>query len=99
MLLLLNGQIAGISGIAGNLLKPPDSDTSWRALFIIGLLLDPVLYRLILHHWPMVSLDANGSDILKKGKSARINKLVENNAMLPPRHDEFGPPQLAKVLR
>jgi len=44
LLILLNGQIAGISGIVGRLLNA-GRDT-WRWAFVIGLLLSPYLYRL-----------------------------------------------------
>ncbi|MBC3616262.1 YeeE/YedE family protein [Vibrio metschnikovii] len=37
LLLLLNGKVAGISGILGGLLTPKAQDTAWRWLFIIGL--------------------------------------------------------------
>ena len=43
-LLLLNGRIAGISGIVGGLLRGPDR--AWRAAFIVGLLLAPGVWRL-----------------------------------------------------
>jgi uncharacterized protein len=59
VLLLLNGRVAGISGIAGNLLKAPDTNTPWRITFLLGLLLGPVLYRLAFDHWPEVALDAS----------------------------------------
>ena len=36
--LLLNGKIAGISGILGGLLVPDCTDRSWRAAFIVGLI-------------------------------------------------------------
>ena len=37
-LLLFNGKIAGISGIAGGLLEPPDrGDRAWRIAFVAGL--------------------------------------------------------------
>ncbi len=39
MMLLLNGRIAGISGIFAGLLRPRPGDVSWRAAFIGGLLL------------------------------------------------------------
>ena len=35
--LLLNGRIAGISGVFGGLLTPKRGDTSWRIAFIGGL--------------------------------------------------------------
>tara|TARA_R110000868_G_scaffold373577_2_gene637778 strand:+ start:562 stop:981 length:420 start_codon:yes stop_codon:yes gene_type:complete len=42
-LLLANGKIAGISGIAGGVLKAKSADRAWRLLFIIGLLLGGLL--------------------------------------------------------
>jgi uncharacterized membrane protein YedE/YeeE len=38
LLLLVNGRIAGISGILSGLLQPKKSDTSWRVLFLIGMI-------------------------------------------------------------
>ena len=37
-LLLFNGQIAGISGIVGGLLRPQSGEVGWRAAFLAGLL-------------------------------------------------------------
>lgn len=36
-LLVLNGRIAGVSGIVAGLLGPRAGDTAWRALFVAGL--------------------------------------------------------------
>ena len=47
ILLLLNGRVAGISGILGGLVRPRAGETSWRALFIVGLLLGGVLLYLV----------------------------------------------------
>ncbi|MDJ0949549.1 MAG: YeeE/YedE family protein [Alphaproteobacteria bacterium] len=47
MLLLLNGRIAGISGIAGGLLSPARGDVAWRLLFLAGLALGAALWRLV----------------------------------------------------
>lgn len=41
-LLLLNGRVAGISGILGGLVRPRAEETSWRALFVAGLLVGGV---------------------------------------------------------
>ncbi|WP_153111601.1 YeeE/YedE family protein [Propionivibrio limicola] len=47
LMLLFKGRIAGISGIVGGLLqRPQNGDLAWRATFILGLLLAPVLYGL-----------------------------------------------------
>lgn len=37
LLLLLQGRVAGISGILGGLLSPTPGDTGWRAMFLLGL--------------------------------------------------------------
>jgi hypothetical protein len=46
ILLLLNGRIAGISGIAGGLAPPVRGDIAWRLLFVAGLVIGAGLYRL-----------------------------------------------------
>ena len=43
MLVLLNGRVAGISGIVGGLLRPAPGDAAWRVAFLVGLLLAPVV--------------------------------------------------------
>ncbi len=48
LLLLLNGKVAGISGILGGLLTPKAQDTAWRWLFIIGLVVGGVFGVLLL---------------------------------------------------
>ncbi|WP_026354435.1 YeeE/YedE family protein [Massilia niastensis] len=46
MFLLLNGRIAGISGILGGLLRPARGDVAWRLAFIGGLVISPLLFSL-----------------------------------------------------
>ena len=46
LLILLNGRIAGISGIVGGLLARKGSEVGWRAVFIAGLLLGAFVYML-----------------------------------------------------
>ena len=46
LLILLNGRIAGISGIVGGLLARNGSEVGWRAVFIVGLLLGAFIYML-----------------------------------------------------
>lgn len=46
MFVLLNGRIAGISGILGGLLHPVRGDVGWRAAFILGLVGAPVVYAM-----------------------------------------------------
>jgi uncharacterized membrane protein YedE/YeeE len=44
VLILLNGKIAGISGILGGILNAGTSDTAWRFAFLIGLVAAPLAY-------------------------------------------------------
>lgn len=46
LLLLLNGRIAGISGIVGGLFERSAGETGWRLAFAIGLLVGPTLWIL-----------------------------------------------------
>ena len=65
MLLLLNGRIAGISGIAGRLLQGVQVWTN--AAFVIGLLAGPLLFRAGFGHWPNVTITASWSVIASAG--------------------------------
>ena len=58
MLLLLNGRIAGISGILGGMLRPVKNDVSWRIAFLAGLVLAPAIYGLAVT-MPAVRIDAD----------------------------------------
>lgn len=44
LFVLLNGRIAGISGVLGGLLRPKRGDIAWRAAFIGGLVAAPFVY-------------------------------------------------------
>ena len=57
MLVLLNGRIAGISGIIGGLLKPAKGDVLWRAAFVLGLVAAPSAYVLF-SVLPILQIDA-----------------------------------------
>ena len=46
MFALLNGRVAGISGVIEGLLKPTAGDVAWRTAFVIGLVASPLLYAL-----------------------------------------------------
>ena len=43
---LLNGRTAGISGIVAGLLAPMRGDVTWRAAFVAGLILAPLVWAL-----------------------------------------------------
>ena len=47
-MLVLDGKIAGISGILGGVLKPIKGDTHWRMCFLLGLLAGGLMLRVLL---------------------------------------------------
>ena len=57
MLLVLNGRIAGISGIVGRLAQ--GSQVGTNALFVAGLILGPILYGLMAGHPPASTITAS----------------------------------------
>jgi len=66
MFVLVNGRIAGISGIIGGLVRPTYPDLAWRAAFVLGLLVAPVIYARIAL-LPAIEIDANYPTIIVAG--------------------------------
>ena len=66
MFALLNGRIAGISGVLGSLLTPVRGDVGWRAAFILGLVGAPLLYALFTE-LPAVQIDASYGALVAAG--------------------------------
>ena len=66
MLLLLNGRIAGISGIVGGLFRPKAGDLIWRLAFVLGLLAAPLAYR-IFATLPAPRIDASTGVLIAAG--------------------------------
>ncbi len=48
ILLLVNGKIAGISGIMNGIMSPKKGDCSWRLLFVIGMIVGGFVSVLLL---------------------------------------------------
>lgn len=66
LFVLMNGRIAGISGILGGLLKPARGDVSWRIAFLVGLVASPLLYRAFVR-LPPVHIEANHGVLIAAG--------------------------------
>ena len=66
MFVLLNGRIAGISGILGGLLQFPKGDAGWRVAFLLGLLIAPLVYGLF-SPLPAVRVDAGPATLIVAG--------------------------------
>ena len=66
MLVLLNGRIAGISGIVGGLLAPRRGEIAWRLAFVAGLLGAPLLTG-VLGQNPIPRIDAGFGTLVVAG--------------------------------
>jgi uncharacterized membrane protein YedE/YeeE len=66
ILVLFNGRIAGISGIAGGLLSSGPSDRAWRYAFLGGLLAAPLAYRACAA-LPALQIDAGYGTLIAAG--------------------------------
>ena len=65
MLLLLNGRIAGISGIVGRLAQ--GVGLTANLAFVLGLLLGPLAYLLVFGGWPALEISAGWPLIIVAG--------------------------------
>ena len=63
---LVNGRIAGISGIVGGFLRPASGDVAWRLAFVAGLMAAPMLYMLAATLPPVV-IDASYPTLIVAG--------------------------------
>ena len=63
---LLNGRVAGISGILGGLLRPGTGGVGWRLAFLIGLVGAPVVYALVAV-LPRPQIDAGWGTLVAAG--------------------------------
>ena len=66
LFVLLNGRIAGISGILGGLLKPVRGDIGWRAAFLAGLVGAPLLHA-VFTELPPLQIDAGYGALVVAG--------------------------------
>ena len=57
--LLVNGRIAGISGVLGGLLPPQGREALTNAAFVLGLLIGPLLFIGLAGHAPAMVLRAS----------------------------------------
>jgi len=59
LLMLVNGRIAGITGIAAGIIDPLSNHRLWRATFIVGLVAAPVSAMLLGFALPMPQMPAS----------------------------------------
>ena len=66
LFVLLNGRIAGISGVLGGLLVPRRGDVAWRLAFVGGLVAAPLAYGLFAA-LPVLQIDAGYGTLVTAG--------------------------------
>lgn len=66
LFVVLNGRVAGISGILGGLLRPEAGDISWRLAFVAGLVAAPLAYTFFAA-LPEVHVDASYAGLVAAG--------------------------------
>jgi uncharacterized membrane protein YedE/YeeE len=67
LLLILNGRIAGISGVLGGLLPPRPTDVGWRMAFLLGLIVAPVVYAAAAGSLPRIEITASTGTLVVAG--------------------------------
>ncbi len=63
---LLNGRVAGISGVVGGLLRPVRGDMAWRVVFVLGLVGAPWVHALFAA-LPQPRIDASFAALVISG--------------------------------
>jgi len=66
MFVLLNGRIAGVSGVLGGLLNPARGDVAWRMSFVLGLLIAPAVHASFSAPYPL-RIDAGDGALVLAG--------------------------------
>jgi hypothetical protein len=66
MFVLLNGRIAGISGILGGLLQAAKGDKTWRVMFLLGMAASPFVYQIVAD-LPPVTIEAGTAQLIIAG--------------------------------
>ncbi len=64
LFVVLNGRIAGVSGILGGLMRPKAGDISWRVAFVAGLVAAPLA---LLAALPEIRVDASFPTLVAAG--------------------------------
>lgn len=74
----LNGRIAGISGIVGNLTVPKQGDIAWRLAFALGLIGAPACYLVFGGSFPSVDFQASTVQLAVAGLMVGFGSQVGN---------------------
>lgn len=80
MLMIGQGRVMGVSGIASALLPPyeKNEDLSWRLAFIVGIIAAPLLYIVNNDTPPEISLDAGPALLIGSGLIVGLGTVTGN---------------------
>lgn len=78
LLLLINGKIAGISGILAGLLTPKSPEFAWRLLFILGMVLGGGIGAKLLDYYVPTEFGASATLIVVAGLFVGIGTRIGN---------------------
>lgn len=67
LLLWLNGRVAGVSGILNGVIFPRFADVSWRAAFLIGLIVAGGAYMALVPDAPLPRVDYSRAGLIVAG--------------------------------
>src|SRR5258706_6393115 len=73
ILVLMNGRIAGISGIVGGLTRPKSGEVAWRVAFLAGLIGAPLAY-VAFTSLPRVTIAASYPGLIVAGLLGGLGK-------------------------
>ena len=78
LLMAAHGKIMGVSGIVSRLLPPMAADWQWRALFVAGVVVSPLLASLFTGELPVVTITHNPVVLLIAGLIVGIGTVTGN---------------------
>lgn len=78
LLMASNGHIMGISGIVKRLLPPVATDWLWRALFVLGVVLSPLVASVFMGELPTVTITKNPFVLLIAGLIVGVGTVIGN---------------------
>jgi uncharacterized membrane protein YedE/YeeE len=78
LLMLLNGRLAGISGIFADLVSPATRERSWQLAFIVGLVGAPLLSALAGYPLPMPRMPESWAVVVGGGLLVGVGTRLSN---------------------
>ena len=78
LLMLLNGRLAGISGIFADIISPGTRERSWRLAFIAGLIGAPLLSALAEYPLPVPRMPENWAIVMGGGLLVGVGTRLAN---------------------